>query len=135
MLEKDLPFYDIGLIRKIPNQPEILEQDSEEVESIYFGLSGEDQGFALFTYPRTLDASLYSEMGNVLVSYWANERAMNNQTSVLISSPKILNHKQLDRLKFSSPIESYALEHDDNQTRYPIALQIFLRPTGGLLDV
>lgn len=133
MLKEELPFYDVGTIR-INNHGDPAKV-WDEVETIYFNLEGEEQGFALFTYPRTLDASLYSEMGNVLVSYWANERANHRSKIVLVSSPKLLNVKQLNRLQVAAPTEHYFLEHDDHASKYPVSLQIFLKPERGLLDV
>jgi len=132
MLKEALPFYNIGHIRSSFHADPSNVWD--EVEAIYFHLTGEEQGFALFTYPRTLDASLYSEMGNVLVSYWANERASKHSKSVLISSPRVLGNKQLERLRLSIPSEHYFLEHDDQASKYPISLQIYLRPERDLLD-
>lgn len=133
MLKEELPFYDVGTIKSnFHGDPKKV---WDEVDAIYFNLSGEEEGFALFTYPKTLDASLYSEMGNVLVSYWANERAQQQFKSVMISSPRILKATQHARIQVTPPTEHYFLEHDDHASKYPVSLQIFLRPERGLLDV
>lgn len=94
-LPQDFDFYHLGKVKKQTESQEVKNINLEGVDSVAFKLSGDINSFLIFLFPKDADLSLYSELGNIVVSQIANQLSKDKNLDVVISPPIPLNEAQL----------------------------------------
>ncbi|MCM2324398.1 MAG: hypothetical protein NDJ90_14160 [Oligoflexia bacterium] len=105
MLREALPegfdFYSLGTLVVAPEPTGTLDDPAElaELAFVAFRYSGDEQGLILTAFDRGLDSSMYTEMGNVLASRFADRLSrLSDGVGVGISPPLALEAEPARRL-------------------------------------
>lgn len=89
-------FYEMGQIQSLLTEPEELPLDAT---GIAYRFSGDCTAWLILLFESSLDASLYSEVGNVLASQTANSLAKSEGLGVMTSPPIFLNETQVSSIR------------------------------------
>ena len=136
LLEESLPpsfdFYHLGRIElddaKIPI-------DLEGHFAIGFRFEGEARGVLLLLVGEGLDASTYSEAGNIIASRMASDLYAHHGLDVTISPPHVLSDKQLKAVFAAGtrPLSARAYVHRHRELgKLGVPLQAVLLPAAPL---
>jgi len=103
-LPDSFKFYHLGEVRAEDSEesPNAFYDDIHESTLISYRFEGDVKGLILVAIEKELDISIYSEMGNIIASRFANSLSRLGQ-DVMICSPTILDSKKVSQLlKFST---------------------------------
>lgn len=116
-LPKTFDFYHLG---KVELQAQSFDIDPEST-AVAFRIQGDVAVWAIVFFARELDASTYTELGNVLASKIATYLNSQIGTEVMVSSPHMLNSPQLERiLTHASPLIRRTYMHFRKESIVPI---------------
>jgi hypothetical protein len=105
----------------------------EDTSAVAIQLFGDLRALVVVLFPKDLDVSTYSELGNVLASKIANHMSLQNQIDIVISPPQILNRTQIDQLsKSESSITKRTYTHCYKNTVIPVSTWILPAPSEGI---
>jgi hypothetical protein len=126
LLPDELPFYHLGEIRRADDAAAgegvagAAEADFAQLRGVGFRLAGELNGVFIIAFDRDLDASTYTEMGNVLASRLATEMSRRAGRPVRLSPPHALEGAPLRELLTGPAGESFRFIHHWRGTAIPV---------------
>ncbi len=96
-LPPNFQFYHLGEV-KINSTPSPIQDPGAIAYRIY----GELSAILILLFDRDLDHSIYSELGNIIVSQLSHRISTETGLELMVSSPQFLNADQLQRLNQSN---------------------------------
>jgi hypothetical protein len=117
-------FYGMGQVQSVQTESEEFFLDAT---GIAYRFSGDCNAWMILVFESTLDASLYSEVGNILASKTATSLEKTEGIGVMTSPPIFLNEAQLSSLRRRSQglIVEKTYRHFAKEGTIPIQLLIF----------
>jgi hypothetical protein len=124
-------FYHLGQV--LPEAPGGAPEDLADLRAMAFTLQGESRGVFAVAFDRALDASTYTELGNVLASRFADGLSRARGHAVLISPPRELEGSRLAALAALSrgPVIRRAYLHVHNGVAVRVEALILPVPSEG----
>ncbi len=95
-LPGEFKFYNLGEV-KMEQSDSNIHFDPECI-SIAYRIYGDFSALIILRFEKDLDQSLYSEMGNIIVSQLATRLNTDQGAVLMISAPKILSESQFKKL-------------------------------------
>ncbi len=95
-LPDSFDFYHLGTVKQESHAS--IGYTAEKTCSIVFHLQGDLEAWVMILFDHELDTSLYSELGNLIVSKIANYLSAKNGLEIMISPPQSLNHAQAKKI-------------------------------------
>ncbi|MGK5086301.1 hypothetical protein WDW86_01985 [Bdellovibrionota bacterium FG-2] len=92
-LPESFPFYHLGEVTKLtpalPHEKKIpVLAPSDELKTIGYSLQGDFQGVLLVQFDRSLDFSVYAEMGNIIASQLVTTLSARKEMDLAVSPPQ-----------------------------------------------
>jgi CheY-specific phosphatase CheX len=136
-LPERFDFYHLGEVQKTSftvQAPKVTEEilaTIEDYSAISFSLFGDIRGVLIFLFDKGLDASTYTEMGNILASQLASHLAERHGVDEMISPPILANSERVaSLLKAQTDIatQSYTHVHQGNS----VTVRMLIIPSSDL---
>lgn len=97
-LPSHFEFYHLGKVTQQSSPCEFQDKCS-----VLFRIYGDIQAWIILVFESDLDFSVYSELGNLLVSQIANQLSSRNGLDVMITPPQLLREDQAIKITENSP--------------------------------
>lgn len=133
LLPENFDFYHLGPVQALSEATPFVNPDEEtkgtDLQGIGYSLQGDVQAAVLLLIPAGLDTSVYSELGNIIASQFADGLAKDSGCDVLVSPPRIMAKAALERLIRGSDLMAKKTYHFlDNGNVVQIEVQILYAP-------
>src|SRR4051812_47893563 len=120
----DFDFYHLG---RVEEQAELM-LSLQDCSAIAFQLRGDATAWVVVIFSKELDSSVYSELGNILVSKMATQLNLQAGADVIISPPHFLSPPQVEKILLASqPLERKTYGHFYQNSVIPI--ETWILPT------
>jgi hypothetical protein len=94
-LPREFDFYHLG---QVSIHEEIIPTDFSEMKAVGFSFQGDLRGLMVLLFDEGLDASAYTEMGNVLAARIATQLSKERGLEIMISPPSAMPRERLEQL-------------------------------------
>jgi len=127
-LPQRFEFYHLGEVELMEvNEP------ISDATAVGFRLYGDLSALVIVLFPRALDISTYSELGNVIASRMATQLNTQNGIEVMVSPPQSIGENQLKQIiQRVNPITRRTYAHFYMDSVIPVETLVLPTPSEGL---
>lgn len=125
-LPEGFPFYELGIVTAESTEKiTLIENSIKNCIAIGFRIYWETDAWFIVLFPQERDASLYTEMGNILASQFATRLSKDEDQELMISPPQNISISLLKKwIKTNPPITQKTYWHLFKGKSYPLQILV-----------